>query len=116
MSTIETVGNLPLDHDHESLTSPIGNESRKDLRQWINPPDPSTNFYTASDSHLEGTAAWCTEGQAFANWMTSGSLLWIHGKRRYTIFVVFIVSNGLWIDSWLWEDNSQVRYSPRRIA
>ncbi|KAN0141733.1 Ankyrin repeat-containing domain protein [Lactarius tabidus] len=56
------------------------NESRKDLRQWINPPDPSSNLRTASDNHHEGTAAWCTEGKTFANWMESGSLLWIHGK------------------------------------
>ncbi|KAN0141435.1 hypothetical protein V8E53_000680 [Lactarius tabidus] len=56
------------------------NESRKDLRQWINPPDPSSNLRTASDNHHEGTATWCTEGKTFANWMASGSLLWIHGK------------------------------------
>ena len=105
-----------LDLDHERLTSPIGNESRKDLRQWINPPDPSTNFYAASDAQHEGTAAWCIKGQVFANWMTSGSLLWIHGKRKYTIVVVFIVTNSSWIDSWLWEDDSQERYCPRRVA
>ena len=48
--------------------------------------------------------------------MTSGSLLWIHGKRKYTITVVLIVTNDFWIDSWLWEDYSQVRYPPRRVA
>ncbi|KAN0141688.1 hypothetical protein V8E53_000150 [Lactarius tabidus] len=56
------------------------NESRKELRQWIAAPDPSSNLYTASDVHHEGTAAWCTEGKTFADWMESGSLLWIHGK------------------------------------
>ncbi|KAN0141750.1 hypothetical protein V8E53_000212 [Lactarius tabidus] len=56
------------------------NESRKELRQWIAAPDPSSNLYTASDAHHEGTAAWCTEGKTFADWMESGSFLWIHGK------------------------------------
>jgi hypothetical protein len=102
--------------DHESLTSRIGNESRKDLRQWVDPPDPSSNLRTASDSHHEGTAAWFTEGKTFTNWIASGSLLWIHGKRKYTITVVLIVTNEFRIDSWLWEDNSQVRYPPLRVA
>ncbi|KAH9037476.1 hypothetical protein EDB85DRAFT_607430 [Lactarius pseudohatsudake] len=56
------------------------NELRKDLRKWIAPPDPSVNYNTASDVHHEGTAAWCTKGDTLANWKTSGSLLWIHGK------------------------------------
>ena len=76
-------------------------------------PDSSTNFYSASDAHHEGTAAWCTDGRAFADWVASGSLLWIHGKRKHIITVVFAVTNGSWIDSWLWEDDPQVRYSPR---
>ncbi|KAN0137681.1 Ankyrin repeat-containing domain protein [Lactarius tabidus] len=55
-------------------------ESRMDLRQWIDAPDRCSNFYAASDAHREGTAAWCIEGETFADWMVSGSLLWIHGK------------------------------------
>ncbi|KAI9447180.1 hypothetical protein BJY52DRAFT_1177107 [Lactarius psammicola] len=56
------------------------NELRKDLRKWITPPDPSVNYNTASGSHHDGTAAWCTKGITLADWKTSGSLLWIHGK------------------------------------
>ncbi|KAH9012843.1 hypothetical protein EDB83DRAFT_2272317, partial [Lactarius deliciosus] len=66
--------------DHESLTCLIGNELRKDLRKWVAPPDPSVNYNTASGAHHEGTAAWCTKGNTLAEWKTSGSLLWIHGK------------------------------------
>ncbi|KAF8266719.1 hypothetical protein EI94DRAFT_1830495 [Lactarius quietus] len=62
------------------------NELRKDLRKWIAPPDPSVNYNVASDAHHEGTTAWCTEGNTLANWKTSGSLLWIHGKRTYSLF------------------------------
>ncbi|KAI9461934.1 hypothetical protein BJY52DRAFT_1257738, partial [Lactarius psammicola] len=55
----------------------------RDLRKWIAPPDPSVNYNTASGAHHDGTAAWCTKGITFADWKTSGSLLWIHGKRIY---------------------------------
>ncbi|KAH9061899.1 hypothetical protein EDB87DRAFT_385085 [Lactarius vividus] len=56
------------------------NELRKDLRKWIAPPDPSVNYNTASGAHHDGTAEWCTKGNILADWKTSGSLLWIHGK------------------------------------
>ncbi|KAH9031827.1 hypothetical protein EDB84DRAFT_1578712 [Lactarius hengduanensis] len=56
------------------------NELHKDLRKWVAPPDPSVNYNTASGAHHEGTAEWCTKGNTLANWKTSGSLLWIHGK------------------------------------
>ncbi|KAF8260076.1 hypothetical protein EI94DRAFT_938712 [Lactarius quietus] len=72
------------------------NELRKDLRQWIAPPDPSVNFNTASDAHHEGTAAWCTKGNTLADWKTSGSLLWIHGKRTSPVTLwVSLVTNHL---------------------
>ena len=74
--------------DHECLTSRTGNELRKDLRKWIAPPDPSVNYNAASGAHHEGTAAWCTGGDALANWKKSGSLLWMHGKRTYPITVL----------------------------
>ena len=78
---------------------------------WIAPPDPSINLKTASGAHHAGTTAWCTEGITVANWRKSGSLLWIHGKRTYPIVVVVrIATNYSWIDSWFWEEYSQVQY------
>ncbi|KAF8270804.1 hypothetical protein EI94DRAFT_701274 [Lactarius quietus] len=59
----------------------IGELNWKDLRKWIAPPDPSVNFDAASSAHHEGTVAWCTKGNTLADWKTSGSLLWIHGKH-----------------------------------
>ncbi|KAN0141731.1 hypothetical protein V8E53_000193 [Lactarius tabidus] len=55
------------------------NELRKDLRKWISPPDPSVNYNAATSAHHQGTATWCTRGDAL-EWKKSGSLLWIHGK------------------------------------
>ncbi|KAI9441063.1 hypothetical protein BJY52DRAFT_1378164 [Lactarius psammicola] len=53
---------------------------RQDLQDWISPPDPSINYVTACDAHHKNTATWCTQGNTFADWKASGSLLWIHGK------------------------------------
>ncbi|KAN0139298.1 hypothetical protein V8E53_002799, partial [Lactarius tabidus] len=66
--------------DHKVSSVIQGNELRKDLRKWIAPPDPSVNYNLASGAHHEGTAAWCTKGNTLADWKTSGSLLWFHGK------------------------------------
>ncbi|KAI9432201.1 hypothetical protein H4582DRAFT_1821458, partial [Lactarius indigo] len=65
------------------LTYLTGNQLRRDLRNWISPPDPSINYNTACSAHHEGTAAWLTQGDAFKAWTTSGCLLWIHGKRSF---------------------------------
>jgi hypothetical protein len=95
---------------HESLTPLPGNDLRKDLRKWIAPPDPSVNYNAASSAHHDGTAGWCTKGNTLAVWKTTGSLLWIHGKRTHPITVwVLIATNCCCIDSWLWEEYSQVR-------
>ncbi|KAH9061879.1 hypothetical protein EDB87DRAFT_1830686 [Lactarius vividus] len=56
------------------------NQLRRELRNWISPPDPSINYNTACGAHHEGTAAWLTRGDAFNTWKSSGCLLWVHGK------------------------------------
>ncbi|KAH9055814.1 hypothetical protein EDB83DRAFT_2552607 [Lactarius deliciosus] len=56
------------------------NQLRRDLRNWISPPDPSINYNTACGAHHKGTAAWFTRGDAFKYWRARGCLLWVHGK------------------------------------
>ncbi|KAH9016734.1 hypothetical protein EDB85DRAFT_702270 [Lactarius pseudohatsudake] len=56
------------------------NQLRRDLRNWISPPDPSINYNTACGTHHKGTAAWLTRGDAFKAWRAHGCLLWVHGK------------------------------------
>ncbi|KAI9436583.1 hypothetical protein H4582DRAFT_398855 [Lactarius indigo] len=56
------------------------NESRKSLREWVIPPDPSTNHNIACDLHHGGTAQWFFQGSMFGEWKSDGSLLWIYGK------------------------------------
>ncbi|KAH9165582.1 hypothetical protein EDB89DRAFT_1891951 [Lactarius sanguifluus] len=56
------------------------NQSRKSLREWVFPPDPSTNHNIACDLHHGGTAQWFFQGSMFDEWKSTGSLLWIYGK------------------------------------
>ncbi|KAH9172792.1 ankyrin repeat-containing domain protein [Lactarius sanguifluus] len=51
-----------------------------DLKGWLSPSDPSTNYAIGlRDLHKE-TATWFLEGRIFQEWYSMGSLLWIHGK------------------------------------
>ncbi|KAH8986713.1 hypothetical protein EDB92DRAFT_2105216, partial [Lactarius akahatsu] len=56
------------------------NQLRDGLRRWVTPPDPSTNHNIACDIHYGGTAAWFFQGSIFAEWKSTGSLLWVYGK------------------------------------
>ena len=69
-----------------------GDQLRKDLRNWLSPPDPSVNYNIASDFHHEGSALWFIESNAFKTWKTSSSLLWIYGKRIFS-FPLFLCSS-----------------------
>ncbi|KAH8981126.1 hypothetical protein EDB86DRAFT_3107310 [Lactarius hatsudake] len=62
----------------------------KSFREWQSPSDPSTNHVIASDRQHEGTAEWFCKGNIFEEWKTTGSLLWIHGKR--SPFLLFMAS------------------------
>jgi len=51
------------------------------VHKWLSPPDPSTNHNAACATHHKRKATWFVEGSTFREWKTTGSLLWIHGKR-----------------------------------
>jgi len=61
----------------------VGNQLRDNLRRWLSPPDPSTNHNIAHSVQQKGTTTWFMEGSIFGNWRSTGSLLWIHGKRTF---------------------------------
>src|SRR6266852_8030469 len=58
-----------------------GNQLRDSLLRWLSPSDPSINHNIASKAHHNGTAQWFFQGQIFHQWKSTGSFLWIHGKR-----------------------------------
>ena len=62
-----------------------GDKLQQDVRNWLSPPDPWKNHNLARASRHSGTGTWWIEGDAYAEWKSSGSspLLWINGKRQY---------------------------------
>jgi hypothetical protein len=60
-----------------------GNQLIQLLRSWLSPADPSTNHNIARKARHMGTAEWLFQGQIIIKWRSSGSLLWIHGKRTF---------------------------------
>ncbi|KAH8982520.1 hypothetical protein EDB92DRAFT_1640898 [Lactarius akahatsu] len=64
------------------------------LKRWLSPPDPSTNYNIGlRDLHKE-TAAWFLKGRIFQEWYSTGSLLWIHGKRTFLETWRLLVPDG----------------------
>ena len=55
----------------------------QDVPRWLSPPDPSTNHALVWKARHIGTASWFFETNALAEWKARGSLLWVHGKRKY---------------------------------
>ena len=66
---------------HILMPNTIGSQWRQDLRVWFSAPDPSTNHIIQCGAQHQGTANWFFRGSHFDEWKSTGSLLWIHGKR-----------------------------------
>ena|SRR6266702_4330178 len=93
-----------------------GNQLRESLRRWVTPPDPSTNHNIACDIHHGGTAEWFFRYSIFGEWKSTGSLLWIYGKRMLFPLFPDRLLTGLIagrVHSRLWQEHPLVR---RRTA
>ena len=55
------------------------------FHKWLSPPDSSVNHNTACKAHHEGTATWFFQSSTFKKWKSTPSLLWIHGKRMFSL-------------------------------
>ena len=58
------------------------------IQSWLSPPDPSTNHFVARQARHEGTAEWFIQGNTLQQWKSTGSLLWIHGKRVFVFLTL----------------------------
>jgi hypothetical protein len=85
-----------------------GVQVRASLRSWVTPPDPSTNHNIACRIQLDGTAQWFFQGGIFSEWKSTGSLLWIYGKRMFSLLVPDPLLMTLRILSGLWEEHPLV--------
>ncbi|KAK4936029.1 hypothetical protein LTR10_023024 [Elasticomyces elasticus] len=51
------------------------------LSQWLNIPDPSTNYHAALQKRHPDTGQWLVDGEHFVDWKGStSSLMWLHGS------------------------------------
>ena len=81
---------------------------RKDIHKWLSPSDPSTNHNIACDTHHKKTATWFFQGSIFREWKSTGSLLWIHGKRAFDHTPHLVPSDEILNCSRLWQKYSLV--------
>ena len=95
-----------------------GNQIKQLLQAWLTPADPSTNHNIARKASHKGTAVWFFQGKIVIEWKSTGSLLWIHGKRA---FLSAMSGSGRLTDpdfgSGVWEKRHLVCYiSPRFLS
>jgi hypothetical protein len=81
MSTVRYLSNLCSTFLGSDLRVVAGNQPKNQLLRWLSPSDPSTNHNVACKAHHNGTAQWFIQGRIFNQWKSTGSLLWIRGKR-----------------------------------
>ena len=67
----------------EYRSSVIGSLQGQGYRKWFSPPDPSTNYNTACVVYQNVSSMWFFGADLFKDWMSNGSLLWVHGKCTF---------------------------------
>src|SRR6267154_2935356 len=66
-----------------------GKQLRESIHKWLSPPDPSKNHNIACNTHKK-TAKWFFQGRIYQEWKSTGSLLWVHGKRSFSLISLSI--------------------------
>ena len=97
---------------YQALSVLSGNQLRENIYKWLSPPDPSTNHNIACGTHHKKPATWFFQGRIFQDWKSTGSLLWIHGKRLSRPLFSVTPSDGVLYCSWL----GQKRYLVRGLS
>jgi hypothetical protein len=87
--------------DHGALPILPGNQLRESIHNWLSPPDPSTNHNIACGTHHKKAATWFFQGSIFQEWKSTGSLLWVYGKRLLRPLFDLTFSNSTLYCSWL---------------
>jgi hypothetical protein len=73
----------PIPTPFRSSPAVMGEEVLQKLKPWLSPPDPLINYTTGLRNQCEETANWFFRRHIFQEWHSTGSLLWIHGKRAF---------------------------------
>jgi hypothetical protein len=77
------------------------NVLREKSKNWLSPPDPSTNHNISRKAHHKGTASWFFQSRIYEQWKSSPSFIWIHGKRTVLSYplqtqltLIFVAGSG----------------------
>jgi len=97
--------------DHRALHIPSGNQLRDSIHKWLSPPDPSTNHNITCGTRHKKMASWFFQGSIYQEWKSTGSLLWVHGKRSHRTISNLTRSNTILYCSWLGQKYPLVRGS-----
>jgi len=92
-----------------ALPNLSGEQLREGSHKWLTPPDPSTNHNIACGTHHKKTATWFFQSKIYQKWMSTGSLLWIHGKRLSPPLSNLIRSDIVLSGSWFGQKCHLVR-------
>ncbi|KAI0193916.1 hypothetical protein EV127DRAFT_360238 [Xylaria flabelliformis] len=73
-----------LNEEMNQIKARVGNLSAQshleEVKNWLSPPDHSTDFNNARDRCLEGSGQWLLQDVAYSTWRSkSNSVLWLHG-------------------------------------
>jgi hypothetical protein len=94
--------------DHRASPIPSGKQLRDSVHKWLSPPDPSTNHNIACGTRHKKLASWFFEGSIFQEWKSTGSLLWVHGKRSPLSLPNLTPAHSVSYCSWLWQEHPLV--------
>lgn len=86
----------------------VGGRVRDGLRNWVTPPNPSTNHNISCSIQHRGTVLWFLQSEVFREWKSTGSLFWIYGKRTVLPLLPNPLLMTIRIFSGLWEKHSLV--------
>ncbi|KAI0277625.1 hypothetical protein BGY98DRAFT_605869 [Russula aff. rugulosa BPL654] len=89
------------------------NQLRDSVHKWLSPPDPSTNHNIACGTHHKKMASWFFEGSIFQEWKSTGSLLWVHGKRSPHPLSNLTPTDTVLYCSWFWQKRPLFHGHPR---
>jgi hypothetical protein len=99
----------PIGAEYGALPILSENQLRESVHKWLSAPDPSTNHNIACDTHHKKTATWFFQGSIFQEWKSTGSLLWVHGKRLPRPLSNLTPSDSILYCSWVGQKRYLVR-------
>ncbi|RYO92150.1 hypothetical protein DL762_001808 [Monosporascus cannonballus] len=66
---------------NDGLGQIASRKRQNDMRRWLSPPDPSTNYNRARKLRHENSGQWFLQSPAYSSWKRErNSFLWLNGK------------------------------------